>query len=35
MPQKSVDEYLKAIRDRYLKGSKEEKGKILDWTEVK
>jgi hypothetical protein len=30
MTQKSVDEYLKAIRDRYLKGSKEEKGKILD-----
>jgi hypothetical protein len=27
---KSIDEYLKAIRDRYLKASKEEKGKILD-----
>jgi hypothetical protein len=27
---KSVDEYLKAIKGRYLKGTKEEKGKILD-----
>jgi hypothetical protein len=27
---KSVDEYLKAIRGRYLKATKEEKGKILD-----
>ena len=30
MTRKSVDEYSKAIRDRYLKESKEENGKILD-----
>ena len=30
MTRKSIYEYLKAIRDRYLKASKEEKGKILD-----
>jgi hypothetical protein len=27
---KSINEYQKAIRDRYLKATKEEKGKILD-----
>jgi hypothetical protein len=27
---KSINEYLKAIRERYLKATKEEKGKILD-----
>jgi hypothetical protein len=27
---KSINEYSKAIRERYLKGTKEEKGKILD-----
>ena len=30
MTRKSINEYLKAIRDRYLEASKEEKGKILD-----
>ena len=30
MTRKSINEYLKAIRERYLKATKEEKGKILD-----
>lgn len=30
MTRKSVDEYSKAIRERYINGTKEEKGKILD-----
>lgn len=30
MTRKSVNEYLKAIKDRYLEASKEGKGKILD-----
>ena len=30
MTRKSINEYLKAIRERYLEASKEEKGKILD-----
>lgn len=30
MTRKSISEYIKAIRERYLRASKEEKGKILD-----